>query len=65
MKKVIAMSAFAVLGVIALSSCKKDYECVASDGTVISTCTDCKSSGLIKSSFDSSCSLSGGTVQVK
>lgn len=65
MKKVIAVSAFALLGVVALSSCKKDYECVTSDGTVISECNDCKSSGLIKESFDASCSLSGGSVQTK
>jgi len=31
MKKVIATCAFAVLGVIALSSCNKDYECTCVD----------------------------------
>lgn len=63
MKKVIAVSAFALLGVVALSSCKKSYECVDSDGDVISECNDCK--GLTKESFDTSCSLAGGTVQAK
>jgi len=33
MKKVIAVSAFALLGVIALSSCKKEYTCTCSTGT--------------------------------
>jgi len=28
MKKIIGVAAFAVLGMIALSSCKKDYTCV-------------------------------------
>ena len=58
-------SALAVIGIIALSSCKKDYECVLSDGTVIDTCNNCKSNGVIKAAFDSSCAFSGGTVQVK
>lgn len=31
MKKVLAVSAFAFLGVIALSSCKKEYSCNCSD----------------------------------
>ena len=65
MKKVILAGTFAVLGMIAISSCKKNYDCVLADGTVVSTCTDCKSSGLIKTSFDSSCALSGGTVQAQ
>lgn len=63
MKKVLAVSAFALFGVVALSSCKKSYECVDSAGTVISTCTDCK--GLTKDLFDTSCAASGGTVQTK
>lgn len=31
MKKVLALSMFAVLGVAALSSCKKDYACECED----------------------------------
>lgn len=62
MKKIIAFGAFAVLGVVALSSCKKDYECKY-DGAVISECNDCK--GATKTSFDTSCSLLGGTVSEK
>ncbi len=62
MKKVIALSVFAVVGVAALSSCKKDYECKV-DGTVISECIDCN--GSQKTAFDSSCSLVGGTVSEK
>lgn len=27
MKKVLGVAAFAILGVVALSSCKKDYQC--------------------------------------
>lgn len=64
MKKVLGIAAFAVLGVVALSSCRKDYECV-SNGVVIDTCSNCKSSGVIKASFDSSCAFNGGTVQTK
>ncbi len=62
MKKVIAFGAFAVLGVVALSSCKKDYECKV-DSTVVSECNDC--TGSQKSAFDTSCSLLGGTVSTK
>ena len=32
MKKVLGVAAFAVLGVAALSSCKKDYECTWTSG---------------------------------
>ena len=32
MKKVIGVAAFAVLGMVALSSCKKDYTCNCVDG---------------------------------
>ncbi|MDX2359916.1 MAG: hypothetical protein QNK23_03850 [Crocinitomicaceae bacterium] len=65
MKKLVYLGVLGILGVIALSSCRKDYECVDSAGYVYSECIDCKSSGLIKTSFDSSCALYGGTVQVK
>ena len=56
-------SALAVIGVIALSSCKKSYDCVDSSGTVLSTCDNCK--GLEMDSFDLSCALLGGTVQAQ
>ena len=62
MKKVIMLSAFAVLGVAALSSCKKDYKCT-SGGVTISECNGCGSSE--KSAFETTCSLVGGTVSVK
>lgn len=62
MKKVIMLSAFAVLGVTALSSCKKDYKCTY-NGATISECTGCNSTE--KSAFETSCSLVGGTVSVK
>ena len=65
MKKVLGVAAFAVLGVVALSSCRKDYECV-SDGYVVDTCTNCRSNGIIKASFDSNCTnYYDGTVRVK
>jgi hypothetical protein len=64
MKKVLGVAAFAVLGVVALSSCRKDYECV-SNGVVVDTCTNCKSNGVIKAAFDSNCDYYGGTVQTK
>lgn len=59
------VSALAFMGVVALSSCRKDYDCVLSDGTVVDTCNSCKSSGVTKAAFDSACALSGGTVQVQ
>ncbi len=62
MKKVLGVAAIAVLGVVALASCKKDYECKV-DGVVISECNGCGST--TKSAFDTSCSLSGGTVSAK
>ena len=65
MKKVLGVAAFAVLGVVALSSCRKDYECVSSNGTVIDACNNCKNKGIIKASFDSNCAYYGGTVQTK
>ena len=34
MKKIIATCAFAVLGVIALSSCQKEYACTCVDGSL-------------------------------
>jgi len=33
MKKIIGVAAFAVLGMVALSSCKKDYTCACTVGT--------------------------------
>ena len=33
MKKIIGVAAFAVLGMVALSSCKKDYTCECTLGT--------------------------------
>lgn len=62
MKKVLALSVFAVLGVAALSSCKKDYSCMY-DGEEISKCTGCTKSQ--ETAFKSACSLSGGTVEKK
>ncbi|MFT5780092.1 MAG: hypothetical protein ACI837_003053 [Crocinitomicaceae bacterium] len=37
MKKVIGIAAFAVLGVVALSSCKKEYTCTCVDSTLTVT----------------------------
>lgn len=65
MKKLMLIAVVGLIGVSAFSSCRKDYECIDSDGDVISTCTNCRSNGVIKASFDSSCSLDGGTVVVK
>lgn len=65
MKKVLLAGSFAVLGIVALSSCKKDYVCKYTSGGVEYTneCTGCSSSQ--KSAFETSCSLSGGTVTTK
>lgn len=62
MKKVLAISAFAILGVAALSSCKKDYTCKYASGGE-STYT-----GLSKAqatSAKSACTLSNGTWEKK
>ena len=59
MKKLLLVGAFATFGVLALSSCKKDYKCVY-NGTTISECTGCSKTQ--KTAFDSACTLSGGTV---
>lgn len=63
MKKVLALGAFAVFGIVALSSCRKDYDCVLSDGTVYTSCLKCKSNGVVYASFESTCNSVGGTVQ--
>ena len=65
MRKVLLTGAFAVIGIVALSSCRKDYECVSSSGVVYDTCSNCKSKGVIKAAFDSNCAIVGGTVQTK
>lgn len=62
MKKVLAISAFAILGVAALSSCKKDYTCDYGDGETYSY------TGLSKSqatAAKSACTLGGGTWSKK
>ena len=65
MKKVLGVAAFAVLGVVALASCKKDYVCTYTSGGAEYTneCTGCNSSQ--KAAFETSCDLSGGTVLTK
>ncbi len=40
MKKVIAVSAFALLGVVALSSCKKEYTCTCVSGVNATVTTE-------------------------
>jgi len=37
MKRVIALSAFVVLGVASMTSCKKDYQCTCTSGGFTST----------------------------
>lgn len=65
MKKVLVASAFAVLGVVALSSCKKDYTCtysVTSNGSTISssqTYTGLSSSQA--KAQETACAFDGGT----
>jgi len=65
MKKVLGVAAFAVLGVVALSSCKKEYQCsyTLNGVTVSQDYTD-----LDKSSADAQetlCTLGGGTWSTK
>lgn len=62
MKKVLALSVFAVLGVAALSSCKKDYTCDYGDGVTQSY------TGLSKAEAETAetgCQLAGGTWSKK
>lgn len=65
MKKVLVASAFAVLGVVALSSCKKDYTCsysITSNGSTVSSSTSY--TGLSKSEAkaqETLCTLNSGT----
>ena len=40
MKKIIGVAAFAVLGMIALSSCKKEYTCTCTTVTTVTTETN-------------------------
>lgn len=63
MKKVFLAGAFAVLGIITLSSCRKDYSCINTNGDETSICIGCNETQ--KSTFESSCNLSGGTVTAK
>ncbi len=66
MKKVLGVAAFAVLGVLALSSCKKDYVCnYVVGGVTVSSgeCNSCTKSQ--KDAFELSCNLGGGTVVTK
>jgi len=63
MKRIVGVATFAVLGMVALSSCKKDYECVDYDGDVMLECINCNKSS--KLSFTTSCSILGGTVVEK
>lgn len=62
MKKVLVLSAFAVFGVLALSSCKKDYTCDYGGGDTITY------TGLTKAQAESTetvCKLGGGTWSKK
>ena len=65
MKKVLSYSALSMFCIVALSSCRKDYECVSNNGSVYDTCNNCRSRGVVKIAFDSNCAYYGGTVQVK
>jgi hypothetical protein len=61
MKKVLGVAAFAVLGVVALSSCKKDYTCTVS-GVVL------EYNDFDKTQADAqktACTLAGGTWSSK
>lgn len=62
MKKVVGVAAFAVLGIVALSSCKKDYVCKV-DGETWSECIECRRAS--KSIFTTNCNLIGGSVSTK
>ena len=61
MKKVIGVAAFAVLGMVALSSCKKDYtcECTIGGSTSSTVYEDVK-----KSDAESSCTALSNTAAI-
>ena len=65
MKKVLGVAAFAVLGVVALSSCKKDYQC---SFTTSGITTSVDYPGLNKAdaeSVETTCKAAGGTWSTK
>jgi hypothetical protein len=59
MKKVFLASAFAVLGIIALSSCKKDYTCTPLGSTTGITYPDLSKSEA--ETVETACKFGGGT----
>ena len=65
MKKVLGVAAIAVLGVVALASCKKDYVCTYTfnGAEYTNECTGCNKTQ--KEAFEANCALSGGTVTTK
>lgn len=61
MKKLLLVGAFATFGVLALSSCKKDYTCTVGTG---STAVSVTYTGLTKdqaTATESTCKAGGGT----
>ena len=66
MKKVLAVSAFALVGLVVLSSCKKDYTCTYDNGS--GTDTVLTYEGLSKAeaeSAESGCKFLSGTWATK
>lgn len=61
MKKLIAAGAFALFGVIALSSCKKDYTCVCKVNNVEASSTTINDT---KSNAKEECEKNNGTTTV-
>ena len=62
MKKVLGVAAIAVLGVVALASCKKDYKCTY-NGVTVSECNGCDKDD--KEAFETACGILGGSVSTK
>jgi len=61
MKKVLSIGGFAVLGIVALSSCKKDYTCTFSAGSVSTSQTYTDLTKTQADAQETNCEFLGGT----
>lgn len=65
MKKVLGLAAFAVLGVVALSSCKKDYTCSVTVGGITASADYLDLDKTQADAAETACEAGGGTWSTK
>jgi len=65
MKKVLGVVAFAVLGVVALSSCKKDYKCSVTSGGITASVDYNDLDKAQADAAETNCKNAGGTWSTK